>query len=94
MCNTTSSPCPGQRNQDRRALQQLALNVHVKHSYLCWGGGGGWEGREGNEGRKKLLYASICVISLAVGGGGREGKEGMNYYTQLYVGREGREGNE
>ena len=33
-------PCPGQRNRrapctrDRRALQQLALNVHVKHSDL------------------------------------------------------------
>ena len=34
--------CPGQRNKastcarDRRALQQLALNVHVIHSDLTW----------------------------------------------------------
>ena len=28
---------------DRRALQQLALNVHVKPSDLPRGGGGGWE---------------------------------------------------
>ena len=28
--------CPGQRNRQRRALQQFALNVHFKHSDLTW----------------------------------------------------------